>query len=87
MTVNGHNIRADFVAEDGHGNLHVFESKFGKGRLTPNQKATGMFNTRNPANTTRKGGGTILTGNGRTGSFVENGSAPKPATFHVLKYR
>ena len=37
---------ADFVAEDGHGKVHVFEVKFGSGRLTENQKSSPSISTR-----------------------------------------
>ena len=45
-------VRADFVARDAHGNLHVFEVKHGSGTLTKNQKASGG-DMSNPANTTQ----------------------------------
>ena len=41
--VNGKRTIADFVAEDGHGKVHVFEVKFGSGRLTENQKSTQAY--------------------------------------------
>ena len=43
MMVNGKRTIADFVAEDGHGKVHVFEVKFGSGRLTENQKSTQAY--------------------------------------------
>ena len=62
MTVNGENNIADIVAERGR-KSYVFESKFGSGRLTKNQGASNAFPTARcaNANTSRKGGGTILT--------------------------
>lgn len=53
------NIIADFVAKDGHGKIHVFESKMNSGRLTPNQKAAGVFprGRNSHSNTSKRGGG------------------------------
>ena len=63
MMVNGKRTIADFVAEDGHGKVHVFEVKFGSGRLTENQKSTQAYRRgRNAhANTSKSGGGAIKT--------------------------
>jgi hypothetical protein len=98
MKVNGKRIRADFVAEDGHGNLHVFEAKHGSGGLTRNQKGAGVFDMKSPSNTVNGiGGGAIKTSSGRAGSYTiatkgkpgellgGNGSTGN-ATFHVLRY-
>ena len=98
MNVNGKRIRADFVARDARGNLHVFEAKHGSGRLTQNQAAAGVFDMSSPSNTTQHlGGGTITPGAGTTSDFtVATSGKPgqalggagttHPATFHVLKY-
>ena len=63
MMVNGKRTIADFVAEDGHGKVHVFEVKFGSGRLTENQKSTQAYRRgRNAhANTSKSGGGASKT--------------------------
>ena len=63
MMVNGKRTIADFVAKDGHGKVHVFEVKFGSGRLTENQKSTQAYRRgRNAhANTSKSGGGASKT--------------------------
>ena len=83
MTVNGQNIIADIVAERG-GKTYVFESKFGSGRLTKNQRASNAFPTGRcaNANTSRKGGGTILTSKGKVVNV--NG---RDITFILLRYK
>ena len=81
MTVNGQNIIADIVAERG-GKTYVFESKFGSGRLTKNQRASNAFPTGRCANTSRKGGGTILTSKGKVVNV--NG---RDITFILLRYK
>jgi RHS repeat-associated protein len=99
MKVNGKRIRADFVATDGQGNYHVFEAKHGLGRLTQNQKASGVFDMSSPSNTVDGiGGGVITPSAGTAGSFdVATGNknitdvlgtrgTSYDATFHVLKY-
>uniref|UniRef100_UPI00201F73D8 RHS repeat-associated core domain-containing protein n=2 Tax=Escherichia coli TaxID=562 RepID=UPI00201F73D8 len=99
MKVNGKRIRADFVAVDGHGNIHVFEAKHGNSRLTGNQEASGVFDMNNPSNTLGGiGGGTITPSAGTKGTFkvatsnTQKSGALGPkntshdATFHVLHY-
>jgi RHS repeat-associated protein len=98
MNVNGKKIRADIVAKDRHGNLHVFEVKHGSGGLTKNQAGTGVFNMSTPSNTTQHlGGGTIRPSQGTQGTFTvatgsQRGKAlggrgkSNDATFSVLKY-
>ena len=98
MVVNKKRIRADFVARDGHGNIHIFEVKHGNSRLTKNQAASGVFNPSSPSNTVHGiGGGVIRTSQGTAGSLrVATGSArgaplggkgaTHNATFHLLKY-
>ena len=83
MVVNGKNIVADVVAERG-GKTYVFESKFGSGRLTKNQRASRAFPTGRcaNANTSRKGGGTILTSKGKV--VKVNG---RDITFILLRYK
>ncbi len=70
MVVNGQSIRADFVATRNN-KVYVFEAKMNSGRLTPAQKASGVFSTKkaNMANTSVSGGGTIKTSKGTTGVF------------------
>ena len=90
MTVNGRNIIADFVAIDGHGDMHVFEAKFGQGRYTPAQKASQAFPTgRNVhSNTSRRGGGIIQTSHGKRNVFIDHSiGVPRVAKFHLLRYR
>lgn len=99
MKVNGSRIRADLVAEDARGNIHVFEVKHGSGGLTKNQKAAGVYNMSSPANTTQHlGGGSIKPSQGIAGTFkVDTKSdigrklggkgAIHDATFNILKYR
>jgi len=98
MKVNGQRIRADFVARDAEGKLHVFEVKHGSGDLTPNQSASGVFNMSSPSNITEHlGGGTIRPSQGTPGNFavatkgppgapLGGNGATHNATFHVLKY-
>jgi hypothetical protein len=98
MKVNGKRIRADFVAKDGHGKLHVFEVKHGSGRLTTNQKASGVFDMSKPANTTQHlGGGAITPSSGSPGKFTVDThgdpgiplgghGATHDATFNILSY-
>ena len=98
MVVNKKRIRADFVARDGHGNIHIFEVKHGNSRLTKNQATSGVFNPSSPLNTVHGiGGGVIRTSQGTAGSLrVATGSArgaplggkgaTHNATFHLLKY-
>jgi RHS repeat-associated protein len=98
MKVNGSRIRADLVAEDSRGNIHVFESKFGSGRLTGNQSSSGVFDMNSPSNTSVTGGGTITPSSGTTsqykvatkgqpGQALGGNGATGNATFHVLKYQ
>jgi len=99
MKVNGSRVRADIVAQDVHGNYHVFEVKHGSGGLTKNQKATGVYDMSNPSNTTQHlGGGTIKPSKGTAGTFqVDTKGVPgkalggkgalHDATFNILKYR
>ncbi|WP_409488159.1 hypothetical protein ACK1U3_21065 [Pseudomonas promysalinigenes] len=99
MKVNGSRIRADFVARDLHGNLHVFEVKHGSGVLTKNQKASGVFDISNSANTTQHlGGGVITPSSGNVakmkvdtkstrGKLLGGKGAVHEAIFNVLKYR
>jgi len=97
MKVNGSRVRADFVARDAQGNLHVFEVKHGSGALTKNQKASGVFDMSNPANTTQHlGGGVIEPSSGTTakidtksarGKLLGGKGAVHDAVFNVLKYR
>jgi len=99
MKVNGSRVRADFVARDAQGNLHVFEVEHGSGSLTKNQKASGVFDMSNPANTTQHlGGGVIKPSSGTTaklkidtksarGKLLGGKGAVHDAVFNVLKYR
>ncbi|MFJ4434016.1 RHS repeat-associated core domain-containing protein, partial [Pseudomonas sp. NPDC089395] len=99
MKVNGSRVRADFVARDAQGNLHVFEVKHGTGSLTKNQKAAGVFDTSSPANTTQHlGGGVIKPSSGTAaklkvdtksarGKLLGGKGAVHDAVFNVLKYR
>ncbi|MBT2310355.1 type IV secretion protein Rhs, partial [Pseudomonas fluorescens] len=99
MKVNGKRIRADFVARDQHGKLHVFEVKHGTGKLTPNQTDSKVFDMTKPANTTQHlGGGTIKPSAGTKGSFkVDTKGKPgvplggkgahHNATFNLLIYK
>ncbi|MFV3340617.1 RHS repeat-associated core domain-containing protein, partial [Pseudomonas sp. NY15349] len=99
MKVNGSRVRADFVARDAQGNLHVFEVKHGAGSLTKNQKAAGVFDMSNPANTTQHlGGGTVKPSSGTAaklkvdtksarGKLLGGKGAVHDAIFNVLKYR
>lgn len=82
-------IRADIVATDANGNMHVFEVKNGTGRLTDNQSSAGVFNMNSPANQN----GTITTGqnhNFSVGTDNRPGVGPRNSTqnasFNVLKY-
>jgi RHS repeat-associated protein len=98
MKVNGSRVRADIVAQDAHGNYHVFEVKHGSGGLTKNQKAAGVYNMSTPSNTTQHlGGGTIKPSQGTPGTFKVDTKGPPgqvlggkgaihDATFSVLKY-
>ncbi|CAM3545463.1 RHS repeat-associated core domain-containing protein [Pseudomonas floridensis] len=98
IKVNGSRIRADIVAQDAHGNYHVFEVKHGSGGLTKNQKAAGVYNMSTPSNTTSHlGGGTIQPSQGPLGKFkVDTKGLPgknlggkgaiHDATFNVLRY-
>ncbi|PVZ40656.1 RHS repeat-associated protein [Pseudomonas sp. CC120222-01a] len=99
MKVNGSRVRADFVARDAQGKLHVFEVKHGAGALTKNQKAAGVFDMSNPANTTQHlGGGVIKPSSGTAaklkvdtksarGKLLGGKGAVHDAVFNVLKYR
>ncbi|WP_434654363.1 PAAR/RHS domain-containing protein [Pseudomonas sp. R3-56] len=99
MKVNGKRIRADFVARDQRGKLHVFEVKHGTGKLTPNQTDSKVFDMTKPANTTQHlGGGTIKPSAGTKGSFkvdtkgkpgvpLGGKGAQHNATFNVLIYK
>ena len=99
MKVNGKRIRADFVAKDRNGKLHVFEVKHGTGKLTPNQTGSGVFDMTKPANTTQHlGGGTIKPSAGTKGSFkvdtkgkpgvpLGGKGAKHNATFNLLIYK
>ncbi|MCK0549862.1 RHS domain-containing protein [Pseudomonas syringae pv. aptata] len=99
MKVNGSRIRADFVAKDKNGVIHVFEVKHRSGGLTKNQKAAGIYNMSTPANTTiHLGGGVIKQSRGIAGTFkvdtkgqrgIELGGkgATHNAIFSILKYR
>jgi RHS repeat-associated protein len=99
MKVNGSRVRADFVARDSQGRLHVFEVKHGAGALTKNQKAAGVYDINRPANTTQHlGGGVIKPSSGTTAKLkVATGSkrgaklgrrgAVHDAVFNILKYR
>ena len=99
MKVNGKRIRADFVAKDRNGKLHVFEVKHGTGKLTPNQTGSGVFDMTKPANTTQHlGGGTIKPSAGTKGSFkvdtkgkpgvpLGGKGAQHNATFNLLIYK
>jgi RHS repeat-associated protein len=99
MKVNGSRVRADFVARDAQGNLHVFEVKHGTGSLTKNQKASGVFDMSSPANTTQHlGGGVIKPSSGTAaklkidtksdrGKLLGGKGAVHDAVFNVLKYR
>ncbi|MFJ4353090.1 RHS repeat-associated core domain-containing protein [Pseudomonas sp. NPDC089428] len=99
MKVNGSRVRADFVARDAQGNLHVFEVKHGSGALTKNQKASGVFDMSNPANTTQHLGGGVITPSSGTaaklkvdtksarGKLLGGKGAVHEAIFNVLKYR
>ncbi|WP_205880129.1 hypothetical protein, partial [Lampropedia aestuarii] len=99
MKVNGSRIRADIVAKDAQGNIHVFEVKHGSGALTKNQTNAGVYNMGSPSNTTQGiGGGTIRPSQGSNDQFtMATGNPSKTvniggrgsvhdATFHVLKY-
>jgi hypothetical protein len=91
-------IRADFVARDTQGNIHVFEAKYAIGGLTPNQTALGVFDISRPSNVNAAlGGGVIRPLQGTQGTYtVAIGSnrgiplggrgATGDATFHVIKY-
>ncbi|WP_434696280.1 PAAR/RHS domain-containing protein [Pseudomonas sp. Z1-14] len=99
MKVNGKRIRADFVARDQRGKLHVFEVKHGTGKLTPNQTDSKVFDMTKPANTTQHlGGGTIKPSAGTKGSFkvdtkgkpgvpLGGKGAQHNATFNLLIYK
>ncbi|WP_223881605.1 hypothetical protein [Affinibrenneria salicis] len=99
MKVNGSRVRADFVAVDGHGKIHVFEAKHGNSGLTKNQSRAGIFNMNNPSNTVSGiGGGVIMPSSGTKGTFsvatsnTQKSGALGPkgtlhdAIFHVLSY-
>ncbi len=99
MKVNGSRIRADFVALDGHGKIHIFEAKHGKSRLTRKQRRSGVFDMNSPSNTVGGiGGGTIKPSSGTKGTFsVATSNAQKSgalgpkgtshdAVFHILSY-
>lgn len=92
MTVNGSRVRADLVAIDAAGNIHVFEAKYGNSHLTPNQTSAGVYNMNNPSNSP---GGGVNTSAGTSGNFtvatdnrpaVGARGAQKPATFHTVTY-
>lgn len=94
MIVNGSRIRADFVAVDSAGNVHVIEAKYGNSSLTPNQSAAGVFNMNNPSNPNNGG---LNTANGTAGNFTvatdnrptvgARGTSPaNGATFHTVTY-
>ena len=71
MKVNGRRIRADFVAKDASGRIHVFEVKHGSGKLTKNQSGSNVFDMNKPANTTQRlGGGVITPSAGKSGTFT-----------------
>ena len=88
MIVNGQSIRADFVATRNN-KVYVFEAKMNSGRLTPAQKASGVFSIkkRDVANTSVSGGGTIKTSSGSSGTYVDGSGNRVNATFHVVKYK
>jgi RHS repeat-associated protein len=70
MKVNGARVRADIVAVDSHGKIHVFEVKHGNGKLTKHQTKSGVYNMGSQSNTTTHlGGGTIQTSKGTSGTF------------------
>lgn len=86
MNVNGQRIRADFVTRDPAGNINVFEVKNGSGRLTPNQSASGVFNT-SPANSALGGGGSINTTGSTSANFTVATSNPAKTTAAGLPAR
>ena len=88
MTINGQSIRADFVATRNN-KVYVFEAKMNSGRLTPAQKASGVFSTKkvDMANTSMSGGGTIKTSKGSSGVYIDGNGNTTNATFHVVKYK
>ncbi|WP_346977649.1 MULTISPECIES: RHS repeat-associated core domain-containing protein, partial [Bacteroidaceae] len=98
MKVNGSRIRADIIAKDGHGKTHIFEVKHKKGRLTKNQKKSGVYSMSSQSNTTTHlGGGTIKVSQGTSGTYtIDTGSelgkvlggrgTSDTAVFHVLIY-
>ncbi|CAA0186247.1 RHS repeat-associated core domain-containing protein [Tenacibaculum maritimum] len=98
MKVNGSRVRADIVARDNKGNLHVFEVKHGNGRLTKNQKKAGVYDLNSQSNTTTNlGGGKTTPSKGTKGTFdvatksdrgkpFGGNGATNDATFHTLVY-
>ncbi|MDK7374219.1 RHS repeat domain-containing protein [Weeksella virosa] len=90
-------IRADIVASDRNGGIHVFEVKHGKGRLTKNQKKAKVFDMDSPSNTCERGGGSLRPSQGKDSDFIldtrnrpglgNKGQKFKDTTFHILKYR
>ncbi|SUA60444.1 Cell wall-associated polypeptide CWBP200 [Oligella urethralis] len=97
MKVNNSRIRADIVASDGNGGIHVFEVKHGEGRLTKNQKKAKVFDMDSPSNTCERGGGSLRPSQGRDSDFIldtrnrrglgNKGQKFKDTAFHILKYR
>ncbi|WP_052019189.1 hypothetical protein [Pelistega indica] len=97
MKVNNSRIRADIVASDGNGGIHVFEVKHGKGRLTKNQEKAEVFDMDSPSNTCERGGGSHRPSQGKGSDFIldtrnrpglgNKGQKFKDTTFHILKYR
>ena len=93
MIVNGARIRADIVATDKNGKVHVFEVKNGTGRLTKNQKKSDVYDLDNQSN---NGGKIRPTGNkdevleidtdGDPGTPLGGKGATHEATFHTLQY-
>ena len=73
------NIRADFLAVDSNGNIHVFEAKNGNSRYTTNQQNSGVFDKNSLSN---KSGGGLDLNKGKTKKATIKASEKKVSQIH-----
>ena len=81
LNVNGGkgNIRADFLAVDANGNIHVFEAKNGNSSYTTNQQNAGVFDKNSLSN---KSGGGLDLSKGKTNGATIKASDKKVSQIH-----
>ncbi|MGF7108283.1 RHS repeat-associated protein [Treponema pedis] len=81
LNVNGGkgNIRADFLAVDANGNIHIFEAKNGNSSYTTNQQNAGVFDKNSLSN---KSGGGLDLSKGKTSRATIKASDRKVSEIH-----